>query len=140
MIKAKPYGKTLHPIISFDCKSNSTIFAGPNALKAACYFIENGIEADQQELFDYKPVFKRAMYYTGNAVGDNVRGVDINGSGTHAKVYEFRNSIIFSSQNNVSSGLFEFAIVIEGTKTKPKLMAFVELVFKSAMAYSRYFK
>lgn len=122
----------------FKCDSPSFILTGKDALSHALYLVHTGTlcrNADHLYQADF-PKMERACSYHNGIKGqrskDNIEGV-----GVHAKFYETKNHIIFSSQNNVSSPLFEFAIVFEKRK---KLLEFFIDSFNRAKAYSKWWK
>lgn len=64
-------------------------------------------------------------------------GLKIEGEGVHAKMYEYGDYLIFSSQNNGNSPLFETAIVF---KKKKRLEEFFFDSFKRAAAYQKWWR
>lgn len=125
----------------FNCKTASQIFTGKNALIHALYFLDTGrICQNGDDIFGYKSkqLLKICSWHNGVRSIRNVADKDnIEGDGVHMKIYETHNHVIFSSQNNVNSPLFEFAIVFE---KRPKLLEFFNRSFERAKAYSKWWK
>lgn len=97
----------------FDCRTPSKIFTGKDALKHSLFWIEHGVIArDATQLFRYVYPVKRAVSWH-SGVDRNPSRKEFTAEGVHAKMYETEDYLIYASQNNVSSPLFEFAILYE---------------------------
>ena len=119
-----------------DCKTESKIFTGKNALKHALYYCQYGYVAnDADYLYKFKPVIDKAISWHHGDNGFTVNGLEISGDGVHAKCYELPNHLIYSSQNNVDSSLFEFAIVYE---KRPKHSEYFKKILKKAKEYTEW--
>jgi hypothetical protein len=103
------------------------LFSGENALKHALWYdIRGAVCRDERLLFDFKPPIQKAIQYSkANQTAMPVSNLNVEGGGNHAKIYVTKQGLIFSSQNNGNSPLFEFAILYK-RRTEGKLETFVE--------------
>ena len=116
-----------------ECKQKHLIFTGRDAFIHALYFTEFGrVCTNPDELYQFKVPGLKACSWGEGEFG-LVAPEIIEGTGVHMKCYETANHIIFSSENNTSSPLFEFACLY---KKKTKLLAFFEKSFWRAKEYS----
>lgn len=125
-------------MISLKSQRPHKIFVGANALKHAIYFgqYRRNIR-NTNDIFDYNPVILRCIQYSiNNPTAMNVTGTNIEGRGNHAKLYETKDSIIFSSQNNGNSPLFEFAIQYD-KRTTGKLESFFTEAIRECSSHRR---
>ena len=117
----------------FDCKTPHKIFTGKDALRHACFYAATGRVCDEADiLYKFFPKFDLAISWHK---GDQFKEAEdqLTGNGVHCKSYFYKNHVILSSQNQVASPLFEFAILY---KNKPKLVSFIESTFKRAKEYA----
>lgn len=120
----------------FDCKTPHKIFTGKNALLHAVFFIHTGrICDDANYLFKLNPKFDMACSWHKSDHFHKAED-ELAGNGVHMKRYEYKNHLILSSQNQVNSSLFEFAIVYE---KRNKLSEFFYKSFKRASDFSKWF-
>lgn len=124
-------------IDTFDCKTPSRIFTGKDALKHALFWIENGYVTDEaNDLYKYTFELNTAVSWH-SGVDRNPARREYAGTGVHAKVYESESHLVYSSQNNVSSPLFEFAIVFE---KHPRHLKFFRKTVKRIIAFRTWWK
>lgn len=121
----------------FECKTKHWIFTGKNALMHAAFFIEKGrVCGDADELYRSRfKAEKSCSWHKGN--GSFISKEVVDGCGVHMKCYELKDHIIYASQNDVASPLFEFAIVYE---KRPKLLEFFHRSFNRAKTFSVWWK
>lgn len=112
-------------IEKFTSTKQHHIFTGKNALKHALFFEKTGrVCNNEQLLYNMDIKFQKGVWW------------DSSGGGSHAKIYETKDSIIYSSQNNGNSPLFEFAILYPRQSGKPsKLEEFTAKTLKRVAAY-----
>jgi hypothetical protein len=124
----------------FSCKTPCQIFTGRNALRGALFWCETGRDCgDPHILFELQrglePLEIACSWH--KAPTSLEASSEISGEGVHAKFYKYKNYLIFSSQNNGNSPLFETAIVF---KQKPALLSFFKESFKNARLYQKWWK
>lgn len=121
----------------FFCKTPSEIFTGKNALQHALFYINYGkVCNNADQLYNRVfPLLKACSWREG--LQNNKALQTLQNDGLHAKLYETDTHIIYSSQNNNHSALFEFAIIY---KKKPKLLAFFLETFNKARQYQHWWK
>ncbi len=122
------------------------IFTGRNALRHAIYYAYKGQLCTNDSLLynlhvTGDGVVVRCMEWNkadGNQTAFPVMRDNLVGNGCHAKVYELANGVvIFSSQNNGNSPLFEFAILYP--KQKHGLRRFIDRTFARCEEFRRWF-
>lgn len=119
-----------------ECKTPHKIFTGKNALLHACFYVKTGrICENADHLYNFKPVFNVATSWHRGEGFISKEGIE--GNGVHMKMYEYEDFLIFSSQNQVSSPLFEMAILYE---KRPKLLQYFYRTFKRAKLFSDWWK
>lgn len=124
-------------IDTFYCKTPCQIFTGKDALTHAIFWIETGRLAHEATHLYY------AQFKFDTAIGWNKPKSsyqatnEISGCGNHMKLYEYKEYIIFGSQNNGKSSLFESALVF---KKKPELSKFINTTIKRCAAYVSWWK
>lgn len=124
---------------SFYCKTPCRIFTGRNALRAALFYARFGKESrDPHELFRIdeflEPLEVAVSWHEGATALPSK--VTHEGSGVHAKMYSYEGYLIFSSQNNGNSPLFETALMFK--KKKKKLLAFFNDSTRRALDYAKW--
>ena len=124
-------------------RKESHIFVGVNALRQAVYFDEMGTHCtDQDELYNMQKGWALLRGMCWGDVAKTALPVDkeqLLGNGNHAKIYETRRgSLLFSSQNNGNSPLFEFCILYKDCRGG-KLSKFTERMFKYCAKYQTWF-
>ena len=122
----------------FECKSKHTIFTGKNALKHAVFYSKTGRMCDNPDiLFNLGRLkaIRACSWHRG--VKSFITDDFIDGEGVHMKCYELGGHIIYSSQNDCDSPLFEFAILYE---KKPRLLEFFIESFERAKEHSAWWK
>lgn len=121
----------------FYCKTHSEIFTGKNALQHALFYITYGkICTNADQLYNRTfQLLKACSWREGLLYNKAIESIQ--NDGIHAKLYETKEHIIYSSQNNTNSALFEFAIIY---KKKPKLFAFFLDTFNKAKKYQNWWK
>lgn len=117
------------------------IFSGRNALHHAIFFDEKGRLATANELYKRRfEIEECCSWGIGEARTANiVKGANIIGNGVHSKMYTLKTgSIIYSSQNNGSSALYEFAILYQ--KPGKELKSFTSVMLDRAKEFSEWWK
>lgn len=128
-------------IDAYRCNKKHIIFTGRNALAQAIFFDEQNRIATPDDLYQRRfDIDHCATWGYETAKSHNhVQGTEVVGDGVHAKMYILPNgSVIFSSQNNCSSALFEFAILYQadGKEKMKSLKAFTMKSIKRAKDFS----
>lgn len=117
------------------------IFSGRNALHHAIFFDENGRIATADDLYMRRfEIEECCSWGIGKARTANiVKGTNVIGDGVHAKMYTLKSgSIIYSSQNNGSSALYEFAILYQ--KPGKELKSFTSVMLERGKEFSSWWK
>jgi hypothetical protein len=124
--------------LALHCKKPHIIFVGPNALHQAIWYDRTGREASVNTLYGFRPRLQTSMCWGEAKSASEVLGDNVVGPGVHAKIYTLQTgSILFSSQNNGASPLYEFAILYP-RKTAGKLLPeLIEKCFLAAKARCR---
>ena len=134
-INPKRYGKVF--IETFECRTKCQIFTGKDALKHAVYWIKTGEICDNaNDLWRLQPeLLKATSWHKG--CNSFPAHQELVGDGVHMKIYEEADYLIYSSQNNLNSPLFEHALVFQKRESHS---TFFERTFKRAKAYSTWWK
>lgn len=126
------------------CKKEHRIFFGRNALRHAIYFSVHKRVARDNKMIDDMQLWARfeksvCWGFEPAQTAMPVAGLNVLGKGVHAKMYSLANGdLILSSQNNGGSGLFEFAILYQKSKTGA-LRRFLDDQFIKARTFSKWF-
>ncbi len=123
----------------FHCRTPCEIFIGRSALWQAVYWCKTGRVCHKvNELYhlQHHTAFEKACSWHSGATSIPSQE-ELEGCGVHAKMYQYEDYLIFSSQNNGSSPLFETALVF---KKKPRLLQFFTDSFDKALRYQMWWK
>jgi len=126
-----------------ECRKKHYIFTGRNALWQALFYDKYGRVATPDELYRARFRVKNCCSWgiDGAKTRNHVEGTEVLGNGVHAKVYDLGGSVIYSSQNNGSSQLFEFAILYKGVGSKMEAVSnFSKRTIGRAKDFSRWWK
>ena len=124
-------------IETFHCKTPSMIFTGKDALRHAIFYSKYGRVCENANLL-YQLNVKLLVACSWHQGNNAFAAKEIQeGAGVHMKAYELEDYIIYSSQNNVSSPLFEMAILFE---KREKLLDFFKRSISRAKEYSNWWK
>lgn len=117
------------------------IFTGKDALAHALYYAKYKRVADcANKIFRLQVRGIKGMCWGNPTVPIVQCSGNINGSGNHAKIYDTDSYMIFSSQNNTCSPLFEFAILYFKDNKSGRLQEFVDSTFRRCKAFTMWYQ
>lgn len=127
------------------CEKKHLIFTGKNALRHALFYSKEGRVCDDEQVLyalTNKVRLETAMYWGHGKPETAMVTLDkeLVGEGCHAKIYSLPcGDVIYSSQNNGNSPLFEFAILYQNVEKSPRFSKFLKRTFERCEVFRKWY-